>query len=236
VERLRDGMPALSAAAVKEASTKVAVPVLEAALIETNARFPLSNRALVDLADARVPASVIDLMVALSNPDKFRVERRVESSLDLYPAMADAEWNGLWGFGYPYMPWYSAAYGGSYYRYYYSPFAYGLYDLYGPYSSYFYPTNIVGSASGGGDVSSPGRSGRGRVIDGVGYTRIQPREAEPAQATGSDSARGRSTLSPAGYTQSGGGSASSGSSGGSSGGGSSSGSGGSDGGRTAQPR
>jgi hypothetical protein len=234
LERPTAGMPALTTAAVKEASAKVAAPVLEAALIETNARFALDNRSLVELADARVPGSVIDLMVALSRPEKFRVERRPESALDLYPAVADAEWSGLWGFGYPYMPWYPG-YSGGYYRYYYSPFAYGLYDLYGPYSSYFYPTTYVAAGSGsdgGGDVSAP-RSGQGRVIDGVGYTRIRPRDAEPVESAGGESPRTRGTLSPSGATQSSGGAGAttSGGGSGSSGGGDSGG-----GGRTAQPR
>jgi hypothetical protein len=236
--RPRSGSPALSVDAVKEALGKVAVPVVEAALIETNSRFPLDNRTLIELADSRVPGSVIDLMVALSNPDKFRIERRAGSSLDLYPAMVDAEWSGLWGFGYPYMPWYPGYYGGSYYRYYYSPFAYGLYDLYGPYSSYFYPSGYIvntGGGVGGGDVAAPVRSGQGRVIDGVGYTLIRPRQAEPSEGSSGGSSRGRGTMTPSGATQSSGGVSAGSSSGG--GGGSGSGSGGSDGGgRTAQPR
>ncbi len=66
--------------AVKEASTKVAPAALEAALIETGARFNLNRTTLVDLDNANVPDTVIDLMVALSYPDKFQVERRAETS------------------------------------------------------------------------------------------------------------------------------------------------------------
>lgn len=227
--------------AVKEASTKVATPALEAALIESGARFRLDGNALVELDDANVPDAVTDLMVALSYPDKFQVERRIEQGLDLYSppySYADAEWSGYWGFGYPYFSWYPGYYGN--YRYYYSPFGFPYSGLYAPYSYYY-----GGSAVGGGETvrPAPADTGDGRAISGVGYTRIRPREAVPVESGGGGSSAssggggGRSTVtSSGGYSQSGGGS-SSGSSGGSSSGSSGSGGGGGNGGgRTAQPR
>ncbi len=242
-----DASRALTVDNVKEASTKVAPAVLEAALIESRARFNLTRNALIDLDDANVPDAVIDLMVALSYPDKFQVERRLEQSLDLYPpSFAGADWNGYVGFGYPYLSWYPEYYGN--YRYYYSPFGYAYSGLYGPYSPYY-----GGSSSVGGGTATPpsADTGDGRAVNGIGYTRIRPRDAVPAESSGGSSSGsssgGRSTVSSGGgYSQSGGGSSSSSgggssSSGGgssSSGGGASGGSsGGSDGGgRTAQPR
>lgn len=220
---------------VKEASGKVASPALEAALIESSARFRLDRRVLVDLDNAKVPDAVIDLMVALSYPDRFQIERSIDTSADAFPpSYAGADWSGLWGLGYPYFAWYPNYFGNS--RYYYSPFGYGysgLYDVYSPY--YYYPGAFV---VGGSAAPPPAvNAGEGRVVNGVGYTRIRPREAIPSEGGGGGGERssGRSGdrggfVSGSGYSQSGGGSSSGG------GGGSSS-SGGSDGGgRTAQPR
>jgi hypothetical protein len=217
---------------VKEASTRVASPALEAALIESGARFRLDRRVLVDLDDAKVPDAVIDLMVALSYPDRFQIERRVETSADAFPpSYAGADWSGIWGLGYPYFSLYPNYYGN--YRYYYSPFGYGYAGLYDPYSPYYY---YPGSFVVGGAAPPPAaNAGDGRVVNGVGYTRIRPREAIPSEGGGGERSSGRSGdgggfVSGAGYSQ-GGGSSSGG------GGGGSSRSGGSDGGgRTAQPR
>lgn len=215
---------------VKEASTKVSPAALEAALIESDARFRLNSRSLVELDEANVPDGVIDLMVALSYPDKFQIERRAEASLDLYqPGYGDGEWSGYWGYGlaYPFFSSYPGYYGN--YRYYFSPFGYGYYGLYGGYSDY-YPGSVI--TIGVDPVPSPD-SGNGRVINGVGYTRVRPREAQPADSGGG----GRSGTSSSGRATSGGYSQGSGSSTSSVSGGSSGGSdGGAGGGRTAQPR
>ena len=61
--------------AVKEASTKVSPQALEAALAETNARFDLNSRNVISLADAGVPARIIDVMIALSYPQRFVLEK-----------------------------------------------------------------------------------------------------------------------------------------------------------------
>ena len=229
---------ALDVEDVKEASAKVASPALEAALIESGARFRLDRRVLVDLDDAKVPDAVTDLMVALSYPDRFQIERRIESSVDAFPpSYAGADWSGIWGLGYPYFSMYPNYFGN--YRYYYSPFGYGYSGLYDPYSPYYYypGTFVVGGVA----PSTPAANdGDGRVVNGVGYTRIRPREAIPSESGGGGGERssGRSgdrggVVSGGGYSQGGGSGSSSG--GGSSGGGSSSG-GGDGGGRTAQPR
>src|SRR5262245_40408995 len=67
--------PPLMLGDVKEASAKVSPRAVEAALVETNARFDLTSRELIDLDAAKVPANVIDLVVALSYPERFVVER-----------------------------------------------------------------------------------------------------------------------------------------------------------------
>ena len=222
---------------VKEAADKVSPRALEAALVETGSSFDLSGKDLIALQDANVPGSVTDLMIALSYPDRFIVEHR---RADAAPAtaFADDPFFAGWAFGYP--AWwdygfYSPLYG-PYSPYFYSPF-YSYLPWYDP--RYYYGGGggfIVigggdGSGGGGGGGVQPGPSGRGRVVDGVGYTRVRPREAEPTPH-GSTGATGSTASSSGGSSSSSGGGGSVSSQGFSSGG-----SGGGDGGgRTAQPR
>lgn len=215
---------------VKEASSKVSARALEAALVETRSSYDLSGKDLIALQDAEVAGSVTDLMIALSYPDRFVVEHRRG---DTAPAMALADdpfFTG-WAFGYP--TWWDYGF--------YSPF-------YGPYSPYFYSPfysylpwygfggggGVIiidpGGGSGGGGGGDITPSGRGRVIDGVGYTRVRPREAEPTPHSSPGSIASSSSGSSSSSGGGGGGSVSSQ-------GFSSGGSGGGDGGgRTAQPR
>lgn len=60
-------------AAVIEATRFVAPATTEAWIAELDQDFRLDDKALVHLADEKVPASVIDMMVAVSNPDVFNV-------------------------------------------------------------------------------------------------------------------------------------------------------------------
>ena len=69
------GARALTLEDVAEASAKVSPRALEAALVETRASFDLTSKQLLDLDAAGVPASVVDLIVALSYPDRFVIER-----------------------------------------------------------------------------------------------------------------------------------------------------------------
>ena len=235
---------------VKEASAKVTPHTLEAALVETNSSFALSGQRLIDLENARVPEQVIDLMVALSYPKKFVVERTARADTGPAPLFGDPfGFDGA--FGYPlwsdgfglYSPFY-----GPYSSYYYSPFAYRSLG-YSPYFSVGGGGFVVidPDAVGGGAPNRP--SGSGRVVDGLGYTRVRPRESEPTGSTqtsvsgisassagSSSSGGGGSTVSSQGFSSGGSSGSSSGGGSSSSGGGSSSSGGGGDGGRTAQPR
>jgi hypothetical protein len=219
---------------VIEASRAVAPGALEAALIESRARFALSGRSLVALADAGVPGSVTDLMVATSYPRAFTVERTMRddrlASFDAFPYAGD------WAYGLP------SAWGGDPYYfspYYFSPFGFSYLGL--------YPQAFGSGVSfaNGDDGGTPARNTEaGRVIDGRGYTRVRPRDAargggdEGGSASTSASTPRQGAVTSRGYT------ADSGSSG-SSGGSSSSGSGSTSGsapassggsGRTAVPR
>ena len=198
---------------VKEASGKVAARALEAALVEANATFNLTSRRLLELDDAGVPDSVIDLMVALTYPDRFVVERRASGGGA--PFGGDPYMLG-WAFGYP------VGYDDFFYSpYYYMPFGYSPYALRGYDTPY---------AVGGIGVSpaEPQPSGAGRVVDGQGYTRVRTRDAAvadngPIVRSGGESAPVSSGDSSGGSTASSGGGYSSGSSSG-------------DTGRTAVPR
>ncbi len=155
---------------------------LEAALVETGSSFDLSGKDLLSLQDAKVPGSVTDLIVALSYPDRFIVERRARADMTPRRQIDDPFFVG-WAFGYP--TWldygfYSPLYG-PYSPYFYSPF-YSYLPWYTP--VYYGGGDFVvigdgGGSGGGGGGGGLQPSGRGRVVDGLGYTRVRPREAEP---------------------------------------------------------
>ena len=229
---------------VKDASGKVSPRALEAALVETGSSFDLSGKDLVALQDANVASSVTDLIVALSYPDRFVVEREARADLPPPSPFIDEPFFLGWAFGYPMWSdlygFYSPLYG-PYAPYFYSPFYAYLPWYYPPYYGGGGGVIIVDPGDpGGGGGQQP--SGGGRAVDGRGYTRVRPREADPAP-TPFNAARGSTGSSSGGSSSSGGGGATVSSqgfsSGGSSGGGSSGGGGGggdSGGGRTAQPR
>jgi hypothetical protein len=250
----------LSQEDVTEASAKVASQAVEAAIVESESRFNLNSRALLQLADNGVSPNVIDLMVAQSFPSHFKVERPVNAPLPVVaaypPSIGMPGMPGILGggFGYPY--------GGfdawDYYGYYYSPFAYPYYWGNGYYnnSSLYYLNNgnntvfVNGANTIGGGGTVQVNTSRGQVVNGQGYTRVHT-SAEAAAAAASDpnshpttaravrsitdgsaSSSTPSTSTPSTSSSS----SSSGDSGGVSTQGYSNGGGGDSGGRTAQPR
>lgn len=207
---------------VIEAHRETAPAVVEAMLVETNATFTLDASALLALDNAAVPGELIDLMVALSFPGAFVVDRptvRASSSGGGGGGGGFVDHYGPYGFN-------------RWYPYYASPF--GYYYGWSPYNSLYY---LGPSASylilprGGGGGGSGRFQERGQAFSGRGYARVGARESAPERQTPSRGYRG-------------GGNRGSGSSGRASGGGASGGRaapggysrGGSSGGRTAQPR
>ena len=167
---------------VKEASGKVSARALEAALVETGSSFDLSGKDLLALQDAKVPASVTDLIVALSYPDRFVVERTARTDRTPMAPLIDDPFFVGWAFGYPM---WSDAYGfyspfyGPYAPYFYSPF-YSYLPWYHPYYSAEAPSSSIdGDGSERWWPDRIGQADGGRVVDGLGYTRVRPREAEP---------------------------------------------------------
>ena len=227
---VRSGGPPFGVAEIAEASTKLSPAALDAALIEARPRVNVDTRTLIALDEAGVSDSVIDLMVALAYPERFVVERRTTSDRGGFSYTdVDAAWD-FWDMGYPYLSGYPWFHSSMFSRSYYAPFGFGAYNT--PY--YFYPRSVFAVD---GSTPSLDDSGAGRVVNGLGYTSVRPRDASRVGVESSDGQRsngssgGRATMSTFGATQS-----SSGSSRGERSSGSSGGSSGSSGGRTAQPR
>ena len=154
---------------VVEATRTVDVAVLEAWLVERRERFTLDAKRLVALADANVPARIIDLMVALSYPKAFAINTASRQGERLAPAHASGSGTSPGNYLAPY-----------------DAFCYDAYAMY-PYSSYDcrglgygygygygydwyaggHPVTIIYSGSTGGGGSRP----HGRVVNGQGYAK-----------------------------------------------------------------
>jgi uncharacterized membrane protein YgcG len=188
----------LSMAEIKEASTKLAPEALQAVVLELGAGgYDLNARRLIELDEAGVPDSVIDLMVALSFPKKFIVERAVASSgPGGYGSMYGDE---LWG---PFSMWNPLSMWGyyahpRYYSSYYSPFGYYNWGYYDPYY-YGYPGVVILNPGSGAGPDTPQGTGNGRVVDGQGYTRIRPNVPDAPSRAGNGGWGGTSSGSSAG--------------------------------------
>jgi len=163
---------------VIEASSILPAEPVEAWVAETGRPFGLDARDILAMDEAGVPDQVVDIVVAVSNPDVFalhdgtRVEERDFDDRGRPGYRPDPR--GRVGIG-----WYDPFYYGSFrYGSRYSPFGYG----YGSYWGYQPSVVIVDRRDGGS-------SGGGRVIAGQGYR--GPRSSMPGSGSGS-SARGSS--------------------------------------------
>jgi hypothetical protein len=93
----------LSADDVIEALELVDPAVVEAMLLESEARFAIDSRLLLRLAEARVPDGIIDLMVALSFPEYFGVEGDTAIRQPaVYYGSFWSPWYPYYGYGYGY--------------------------------------------------------------------------------------------------------------------------------------
>jgi hypothetical protein len=212
-----------------EASGKMPAEAIQAALTEVHQKFDLNKKTLIALDNGGVHDSVIDLMVALTYPNKFVVRRAGEGmsapsgvitgsgSFDpfMMPLLMGAMADCYTPFGYGYRSYYSMC--GGYYGYnsYFPYYGYGY-----PYYPYYGWVDVGGlpPGTGGGGTIQP--TAEGRVVNGRGYTQIHDRQAEPParvshSGNGSGWAGSGGTASSGGYSS---GSSSSGSSGGGGGG------------------
>jgi hypothetical protein len=160
---------AITADDVIEASGHLPPAGVEAWLVESGMHVPIDRRTLVRLSDAHVAENVIDLMIGLAFPRKFEVRRAAASGggalfggtgFDVFLSAETGSWFDYAGFG-----WWGPAY--------------CCYGGYFPWDGW-YDTPDEGGGGGGstGDVT------HGQVVNGKGYTRVQPREAERRTGSG----------------------------------------------------
>ncbi len=175
---------------VIELSSKVEPEVLEAALVEMRSPFPVNSKQLVRLSDAKVPSQIVDLVVALSFPEKFTVERTalswVKTVSDFYAPH----------YHWPMSPWYWTS--SAYLLYGYQYWGWDWYQYYG----WYYPYNYNYVPHGGGGSSSVSS---GRLVAGQGYTRVysgnsgsQRRYAHPRNAQAESTTASSSSASSSG--------------------------------------
>ena len=158
---------------VIEANGKVSAETLQLWVVERGEPFALDASRLIEMADSGVPPSVIDVVVAVSYPEKFVVNEG--RTAGRRPAEAA---RGRPGLGYvrrlnPFYDPYSR-YGyyspyGSYSRYglgYYGGFGYGYGGYNYGFGGYGTPIIVVGRR---GSTTDSGPT-KGRVVTGGGYT------------------------------------------------------------------
>ncbi len=236
--RLAVGAPLLNSDVLAVAKRAPAA-LTEAWLTETRQQFSVNGKELVRLADGGMPSRVIDLMIAISNPETFAV--RTPSADRNRPMAGDVITGGIassrmrggcrrmddfcygpggmgaWGLGWQYglSPFdaYSLRYGYG-----------GLFSPYG-FGNGYYTGNTPIIIVNRGDTDPSVRSNQGRAVRGGGYTRVN--------SGGSSSPAPTSVFGGSGSSGTGSSSGSGGSSGSATGGGSS---GGGNAGRTAKPR
>jgi len=146
---------------VVEASRTLDAAVVEAWLVELEQGFAVGARQLLALDRAAVPERVIDLVVALSYPDRFAVNRMLREPVarpdESIPRAMPSTYRPVYGLGSFMYPAFGYRHGYGYSRYGYG-YGYGYAG---------YPVVIV--VRGPGD--EPEASPRGRAVPGRGYTR-----------------------------------------------------------------
>lgn len=172
-----------------EANGKVDGKAVEALVAERGDDFDVNADVLTEMADAGVSENLIDLVVAVSYPDKFTVSAGMP---DVDRAQGDRTarpydsygYRGRWGFWDPffydfYGPWYY-----SYARYGMSPYYYGGYGWGGGYWGYYRPTTVIVD-------NQPDYQPRthGRVISGRGYSRGSSSASPSSRTSRSPSTR-----------------------------------------------
>jgi uncharacterized membrane protein YgcG len=232
----------VDADAVLDVTKHVDSPVAEAWLNELQQGFELDARELVRIADAGMPPSVIDLMVALSNPKQFAVQRNAASGQGVREVRRGTfdersiygrsrRYGSVYDCGYGYLPTTYGYYGDPCYPGYYG---YGVYGYgsgyfgygygypygYGTYGGYYYGSRPLVIVPAGRYTDQP----RGQAVKGGGYTRRDGGGTSTTSSRPQSSGTSRDAAPSSGSST---GSSSSTGSTGSSGG---------DGGRTAKPR
>ncbi len=169
--------------AVIEAANVVHPETVEAWLVERAPRFNLDGDKLVRMADAGVPSHVLDVVVAVSYPNRFRLRPDEDETGGLTVAEARTRRADRDRYGY------------DMYRRYSSPFGFGF-SPYGSYAPYGYGLGYGGYGYGGGygyrpviiDVE-PRVENHGRVVSGRGYRSGGGSGTDSASSGGGSSTR-----------------------------------------------
>jgi hypothetical protein len=154
---------------IVEASGKVDTKAVEAWIAERGERFSIDADALLRLADAGVPESIIDVVVAVSYPERFAISGDAGAMEDEPRSLDRRPVRPIYGYGvYSRGPFYNYGYGPhSYYGFStYSPYSYGTrygYGYQGYYSGYYVPTAVIVNRR------EPTPEFGGRVYNGRGY-------------------------------------------------------------------
>jgi hypothetical protein len=205
--RLSAGAP-VDARAIVETSRSVDEAVVQAWLMERGQKFDMDAKRVTELANAGVPGSVTDVMIALSYPEVFALEpgadpaeaaesgsrracgSRVGMSLNPF-AYSPYGWGYYSPYGYSnsiYSPYYSSPYSS-----YYSPYGYriGYGNLYGNRA----PFVVIGRSSS--------TDSHGQVVNGGGYRQTRPSSGSSGTPRGSVSGGSARPSSGSGQTGSG---------------------------------
>ena len=191
---------------VIEATKNVDPLVVQTWLAQRGQGFGVDRKKLEQLADAKVPSNVIDVMVALSYPQVFAINLAQADGQMIQTQSQQVAANNDEGYR-PgptvFMNW-DPFYSG--YSYGYRSGLYGLGYGYGyPYGTY-YPGTPVVIVRPSPSVDQPAPDNRGKMVRGSGYTRPPDR----ADGGSSSSPRGSTSSGDGGSRTSGGGSSSSG--------------------------
>ena len=194
----------VSPADIVDVSRHLDADGVEVWLLEQKLAFTADAKRLVELTKAGVPASVVDVVVALSYPRRFTIDVN-RREIELRPG--EPRVGGSTG-----VSGYDPMYGGSWDPYFRSRYGRGYYSPYG-YSQYGYGYgygNGYGWYPGGRPViivvtdPTPAEPKvEGRAVKGRGYTRSRPAAADPTPDRRSGSGSGSSGRSSGGDTSSG---------------------------------
>lgn len=186
---------------VVEATDHLGPGALEAWVAETGDPFPLDGDVLVRLADRGVPAEVIDLMIAVSYPERFAIavdDRGVSAEAVSARGVASRPYGHAPGcaLGYGWVdPLLYNPYGGCGIGYRYSRYSYGPYGYAPAWYGYYNPRVIV--VPPGVAPQHP----NARAVRGRGYTRGESAPTVGAPATRSQGGTATSGSGDRGTTE-----------------------------------
>ncbi len=186
---------------VIEASSTLPPDGVQAAISEGPTAFRLNAKSLAQLADGHVAEGVIDLMVALTYPERFVVDRSSGGGggggFMLSGMWADPFFSPIVGPAALYDCY--SPYGWASNRYWsgcagYNPMLYGMdpgyyngyYGAFGQYGSWINTTPGAGAEPGPVD-------GGGRVVNGRGYTQVRPVDTTNSGTLNADRSNGSSS-------------------------------------------